>query len=106
MKNVLKFLGGVLLIVLLSLAGAWITALAINVLLLPIIFAMTGVQLVAITLGQSFALTVVLACFKSLSTADDKNEQTGAEMFIATVLKFVIFAIIILVLIAIASLFV
>lgn len=106
MKSLLKILGGVLLIALLSLAGAWITALAINVLLLPIIFAMTGVQLVAITLGQSFALTVVLACFKTLSTTDSKSEQTGAEILLATVLKFVIFAVIILILIAIATLFV
>lgn len=106
MKSLLKILGGVLLIALLCLASAWITALAINVLLLPIIFAMTGVKLVAITLGQSFALTVVLACFKTLPTADDKKEQTGAEMLIATVLKFVIYAIVILILIAIASLFI
>ncbi|WP_166666097.1 hypothetical protein [Paenilisteria rocourtiae] len=60
----------------------------------------------AITLGQSFALTVASTVFKTLPTTNDKKEQTGAEMLMDMALKLVVYAVIILGLIAIASLFV
>ncbi|MBC1564073.1 hypothetical protein [Listeria booriae] len=106
MKTTLKFLGGLLLIAFLCVVGAWLTMLVINVLLLPIIVAMTGAKLVAITLGQSFALIVALTVFKGYTSSESKGAKIDAETLVAICVKYIIYILVGLAIIAITSLFV
>ncbi|MBC2188729.1 hypothetical protein [Listeria booriae] len=106
MKKLLLILGGVLILAALVIANAFIAMLAINLLILPIIAAMTGVKLVAITLVQSFALIVALTVFKGYTSSESKGAKIDAETLVAICVKYIIYILVGLAIIVITSLFV